>query len=305
MYAQTFIPSAPLRIEAAAEPAMRHGMVGMSAPLQRLLAQMERIGPYFRTALVTGEGGTGKEMVARGLHVLSQRSGGPFVVCDAAAAAEPLTRFEAARGGTLFLDEVGEVPLTIQARLLHVLHQYRPGSAAARPTDALIVASSSRDLKGMCAAGEFRKDLYYRLALVELKVHPLRDRGVDIVVLSRYFARQFAVIRGKEITAVGPAALAALAAYPWPGNVRELQQVLCKAVMHCTGDTIQLEDLPPLSSLPPRVQTAHQSDVPTRLDEMVHRHVRTVMESCGGNKLRAADLLGISRSTLYRMLEHS
>ncbi|HEY0308603.1 MAG TPA: sigma 54-interacting transcriptional regulator [Acidobacteriaceae bacterium] len=308
MYAQTFIPLALSHPEESSGPEMHYGMVGNSAPLQRLLAQMERIGPYFRTALVTGERGTGKELVARALHSLSVGADGPFVVCNAEAAAEPVDKLAAAHGGTLFLDEIGNLPLTTQERLLHVLQRRRSGFTSSQPADARVIATSSRDLKAMCAEGMFRKDLYHRIALVEFKIQPLRTRGGDILLLARHFARHFAALRGKPIITLEPAVLSALAAYAWPGNIRELQQALESAVLRCAGRTIGLEDLPPLST--PRSDWQQptvrpQEELPMRLDEMVHRHVHQVMHACGGNKLRAADLLGISRSTLYRMLERN
>jgi DNA-binding NtrC family response regulator len=304
MSTQSFIPAALSPCVNLPEPVVRHGMVGESIPLQRLRAQMESIGPYFRTALITGERGTGKQLAARGLHALSKAAHGPFVVCDAATADEPLVLFESARHGTLFLREIADLPLPAQERLLRVLHQYRPGSAASRPTDARVVASSSRELKAMYATGQFRKDLYCRIAMVELKTQPLRTRGSDIILLARHFAMQFSALHRKQILGIEPATLSALATYTWPGNICELQQIMERAVMRCGGNAIGAEDLPPFTAAAAR-QIAPQSEIPTRLDEMVHRHVCTVMESCGGNKLRAADLLGISRSTLYRMLERS
>jgi len=309
MYIHTSIPKALRPCTELPEPVARHGMVGGSPPMQRLLAQMEHIGPYFRTALVTGENGTGKQLVARGLHSLSLCAGEPFIVFNAESAENPLAIFESAHGGMLFLPEIENLHLMAQERLLRVLLQHRPGSAASRLADARIVATSSHDLKTMSASGHFRKDLYHRIALIEFKVPPLQARGEDIILLARHFVRRFAAQYGKQITGLEPAALSALAAHTWPGNVRELQQVLESAVQRCPGQTITIEDLPQLI---PAAQSAWSQtvplplkDQPTRLDVMVQRHVCQVMEACGGNKLRAADLLGISRSTLYRMLERS
>jgi len=301
MSSQALISTASSPFVAFLEPAERCGLIGESAAMQRLRAQIKCIGPYYRTALITGEPGTGKEMAARELHRLSPAAAGSFVPYGRETATLPLQVFESARRGTLFLNEVADWPLDTQETWLHILHRHRPGSAAARPGDARIVAASRHNLKALCATGHFRKDLYHRLAMVELKILPLRERGGDIILLARHFLEQSAAVQKKEVTDIAAAALAVLAAYAWPGNVSELRDAMRQAVARSTGHSIQRSDLPPLGEkLPLPAEPARES---VRLDAVVTRHVQQVMQSCGGNKLRAADVLGISRSTLYRMLE--
>jgi DNA-binding NtrC family response regulator len=320
-------PTLPHLVQRPDPSSTRYGMVGTGAAMQRLFTQMQRIGPYFRTALITGETGTGKELVARALHTLSPGAEGPFVVCNSSAIVETLFEaelfghvkgaftgattdrmglFESAHRGTLFLDEIGEMPPATQSKLLRVLQNHevrRVGSSKARRVEARIVTATNRDLKAMCSTGQFRSDLYYRIAVVELKLPPLRARTEDIALLAAHFTREFAALYGKPIEGITPAALAVLAAHAWPGNIRELENVLGGAAMHSTGEWIQAEDLPRLMAEPGPALEIVPDNLPVRLDDMVKRHVHRVMHGCGGNKLRAADLLGISRSTLYRMLD--
>jgi len=297
--------------------------------VQRLFEQMERIGPYFRTALITGETGTGKELVARALHALSPGADGPFVVCNASAIVESLFEaelfghvkgaftgatsdrmglFEAAHQGTLFLDEIGEMPPSTQAKLLRVLQNHevqRVGSTQSRRIESRIVTATNRDLKAMCSLGQFRQDLYYRVAMVELKVQPLRARGEDILLLAMHFVRQFATLYNKPLDGLSTAALSLLSAYAWPGNVRELENVLGSAAMQSVGAWIQAEELPQLTAAFSPSGPTITGNHPICLEDVVQRHVSQVLQQCSGNKLRAADLLGISRSTLYRMLERT
>jgi len=329
MSAHAFSPlPLPRSAELPAAP-LRHGMVAASLPMQRLCSQLERIGPYFRTALITGETGTGKELVARALHDLSPGANGPFIVCNAGAIVETLFEaelfghvkgaftgatadraglFEAAHRGTLFLDEIGEMPLATQSKLLRALQSHeilRVGSTQPRRIETRIIAATNRDLKALTSTGQFRQDLFYRISMVELRVTPLRARPDDLAPLAAHFVRQFAAQYGKPLTGISLAATAVLRAHQWPGNVRELENVLGSAAMQSNGPLLDVHDLPPLAS-PSRLvafPAISPDNPPLRLDDLVRRHVRHVLEHCGGNKLRAADLLGISRSTLYRILD--
>ena len=348
------------------------GMVGNSPALQHLQMQLRRIGPHFRTVLVTGETGTGKELVARALHTLGAGTDAPFIVCNASAIVESLFEselfghvrgaftgatndriglLEAAHNGTLFLDEIGEMPLTTQAKLLRALQQQevqRVGSTNTRRVRARVIAATNRDLRRHSAAGQFRSDLYYRLAMVEIPVPALRTRLDDIAPLVMHFAAEFARQYKKPMPLPTLELIARLRTHDWPGNIRELENVIGYAVMHCETDRLTLDHLPPLATqqqwncvdpLPCEDSSpgTAATDIGTaangvgtattgvgtattgvgtattgvgtavtaaeRLDAVVRRHVNTVLDHCSGNKLRAAETLGISRSTLYRMLE--
>lgn len=317
-----FTPHPPLPVA----PPARHGIVGQSAAIQHIFAQMERIGPYFRTALITGETGTGKELVARALHALSPAANGPFIVCNASAIVETLFEselfghvkgaftgaltdrigiFESAHNGTLFLDEIGEMPPSTQTKLLRVLQHHevqRVGSSQSRKVEVRIVAATNRDLRSLSATGHFRQDLYYRISMVEIHLPPLRMRMEDIPPLAHFFLTRYAQDYNKNMCDIAPETLALLQKHHWPGNVREFEHVMGNAVMRAESETLQPEDLPPLHNAMPIAHSLPGGQM-LRLQDVVLQHVRQVLESCGGNKLRAAEALGISRSTLYRMLQ--
>ncbi len=293
----------------------------------RLFAQLERIGPHFRTALLTGETGTGKELVARALHDLSPGAAGPFVVCNASAIVETLFEselfghmkgsftgalsdrmglFESAHHGTLFLDEIGEMPLSTQAKLLRVLQYHevqRVGSAQSRKIEVRIVVATNRDLRALASTNQFRQDVYYRISMIEIQLPALRMRPDDISPLAHYFMARFAAQYGKDIRTIAPDTLELLEQHTWPGNVREMENVLGNAVMQADGNILSPGHLPPLA--PPSHSDRGDAYQPrhTRLQDVQQNHVQAVLRQCSGNKLRAAELLGISRSTLYRMLE--
>lgn len=273
--------------------------------MQRLRLQIERLGPHFRTVLVRGEIGSGKELVARCLHAKSERAAAPFVVCHASRLMEIE---EDARDsdilrslggthpeGTLFLDGIEEIAPAAQRRLLRILDQ---------KNGLRIIASSSQDLRVLAAAGLFRKDAYHRLAMVEITIEPLRRRVEDIPGLAMYFLEKFASQYEKTVDAIAAVAMEKLLAYEWPGNVRELENALHNAVLQCEGTVLERTDLSLLSGvagvMPP---VERQSETPARLQDVIDRHVLHILRECAGNKVRAAEMLGISRSTLYRMLE--
>jgi DNA-binding NtrC family response regulator len=301
------------------------GMVGRSPLMLEVFARIRRIAPHFRTVLVTGATGTGKELVARALHRLSPAARGPFVVCNCSALVENLVEselfgyvrgaftgatqdkvglFEHADGGSIFLDEIGELSATAQAKLLRVLQNrqvQRVGSLRPRNIDVRVIAATHRNLRAMVQEGRFREDLYYRLAVVEINLPVLSDRREDLPLLERYFIEKFSAEYNKPISGLVRRVQARLATYPWPGNVRELENVIGNACMMADGNLIDVRDLPE------RLRQPLAQDVPGNesflpLEEVERRHVLRVLDSVGGNKARAAEILGIGRATIYQLL---
>jgi DNA-binding NtrC family response regulator len=294
-------------------------LVGSGAAMTRLRLQVRRLGPHFRTVLVSGEAGTGKELTARALHRLSHGIGERFVVCDAtamsdgsggkdgtAASARQLSRMvKVAQGGTLFFDGIGEMPMEAQVELLRILRLQERGQRGATTSgkiDLRIIASTREDLKVLTFAHRFRQELYQRLAMVEIALPPLRDRREDIPELAAWLLRRLPLLDGVRVEGIAEDAMERLLAYRWPGNVRELDGVLRHGVSRCGGVMIKADHLPALMESEERSSAAEGVGT-ARLQDVVEQHVLRVLKDCGGNKLRAAELLGISRSTLYRMLD--
>jgi transcriptional regulator with PAS, ATPase and Fis domain len=293
--------------------------------MRRVLALAERAAATDSTVLITGESGTGKERVARFLHARSRRSRKPFVGVNCGALPEALLEselfghkkgaftgatadkqglFEAASGGTLFLDEIGEMPLSMQVKLLRALQErsVRPvGSTRDVPVDVRVVAATHRDLEALVDAGGFRKDFFYRLRVIPLELPPLRDRRDDILPLARQF-----IARTCKQNACGPCALSsealdALHAYPWPGNVRELENAIERAVVLAEGKPkIELADLPPEIRSPAAGKGAPAEPEPLTLAEVERRHILATLERLGGNRAATARALGIGENTLWR-----
>jgi len=302
------------------------GMVGRSPLMLAVFTRVRRVAPHYRTALVTGATGTGKELVASALHRLSPVSGNRFAVVNCSAVVETLFEselfghvrgaftgagqdktglFEYANGGTVFLDEIGDMPLETQSKLLRVVENgeiQRVGSPAPRRVNVRIVAATNRDLREMIAEKQFREDLYYRLSMVEIRLPRLAERKEDLPLLARYFIDQFAAEYGKTIRGVTPRAEIVLARYPWPGNVRELRSTLGNACMMADGDMIDVQDIPDQLRNRSAKEPAAQDEV-LPLEEMERQYVLRVLESVAGNKVRAAKLLGINRATVYRIVE--
>jgi len=304
------------------------GIVARSPMMLEVFAKIRRVAPHFRTVLVTGATGTGKELVARALHRLSPAGSDPFVVCNCSAIVESLLEselfgyvkgaftgatqdklgvFEYANQGTVFLDEIGELPFTAQSKLLRVLQNHeiqRVGSPVPRTVDVRVIAATNRNLLSMVNEGTFRADLYYRLAMVEIKLPGLVERREDLPLLERYFLQKFATEYNKPVTGLTRRAQARMANYSWPGNIRELENVIGNACMMVDGTIIDVDDL----SEPIRSQISQIREIPAQddtlisLEELQKRHTIRVLERVGGNKSQAAEILGVSRATIYQML---
>jgi len=281
-------------------------MVGDSAAMKRLRLQIRRIGPHFRAVLIQGERGTGKELVARAMHQAGVRGDEPFVV--AACGNRISYLMKVARGGTLFFSDIDEMPLETQDELVEVLRRdewAQDGLAAPQRLSTRLIASTKQDLKGLVASGQLRQELHHRIAMVQITVPSLRERIEDVPALAVYLLDRFRKRCQKKIV-LADDAMELLRSHRWPGNVRELESVLESAVLRCERGTIQAGMLD-LSAATSNTQEATAlidcGPEMTRLQHVVDRHVLRVLRDCAGNKLRTAELLGISRSTLYRMLE--
>jgi DNA-binding NtrC family response regulator len=302
-----------------------HGMAGRSPQMLEIFARIRRVAPHYRIALVSGATGTGKELVAQALHSLSPVSQRRFVVCNCSAIVETLFEselfghvkgaftgatqdrvglFEYAQGGTVFLDEISDMPLATQSKLLRIVQNQelqRVGSSEVRKVDVHIIAATNREMSSLIAEKLFRQDLYYRLSMVELKLPRLADRKEDLPFLERHFVGKFAHSYHKRVAGISRRAQVLLSRHGWPGNVRELENVLGHACMMAESEFIDLRDLP--EYLRDGVRGISASDpelVP--LAELERRYTQHVLERLGGNKLQAAQVLGISRATLYRIL---
>jgi DNA-binding NtrC family response regulator len=301
------------------------GMVGRSPLMLEVFAKIRRVAPHFRTVLVVGATGTGKELVAQALHRLSPAVQNKYAVCNCSALVETLLEselfghvrgaftgatqdkpglFEHADGGTIFLDEIGELSLPAQAKLLRVLQNrevQRVGSLTPRSIDVRVIAATHRDLKAMVREGRFREDLYYRLAIVEITLPNLASRREDLPLLQRYFIEKFAADYKKSIAGMTRRTQSRMAAYPWPGNIRELENVIGNACMMAEGSLVDIGDLP--ESLRAPVNSDQSTDEAfLSLEELQRRHILRVLQAVGGHKARAAEILGIGRATIYQML---
>jgi DNA-binding NtrC family response regulator len=301
-------------------------LIGQSPEMVEIYRLVARVAALDTTVLIQGETGTGKELVARAIHYASPRAERPFVAIDCAALPENLFEselfghergaftgavgsrrglLESADGGTCFLDEIGELSLGLQAKLLRVLQERvlrRVGGNDAIPVNLRLIAATNRDLRKRVEDGTFREDLYYRLNGVTIVMPPLRERGADVPLLAHEFMQRYAAAAGKSLEGFAPEALALLTGYRWPGNVRELEHAVERAVALARSAVILPEDLPPEI----RTDTPRAPELPAprmTLEEVKRWYVSTVLEETGGNKVRAADLLGIDRRTLYRILE--
>jgi len=301
------------------------GIVSRSPLMLDVFARIRRVAPHFKTVLINGATGTGKELVARALHRLSSASPGRLVACNCSALVESLVEselfgyvkgaftgaiqdraglFENAGGGVIFLDEIGDLSLGAQAKLLRVLqdhHVRRVGSSISRSVDVRVIAATNRDLRKMVRDGEFREDLYYRLAVVEITLPPLTNRREDLPLLERYFVERFATEYKKPISGLSRRAQGLMATYPWPGNIRELENVVGNACMMVEGRFIDTNDLPERLRTPFTGDSVLDEDL-LSLDEVQKRHIMRVLSRVGGNRRRAAEILGLGRATIYQLL---
>jgi DNA-binding NtrC family response regulator len=303
-------------------------IIGETKGIQDLLDKVRQVAPTRAPVLIEGESGTGKELLARAIHQNSPRAKKPFIPVHCAALAETLLeselfghekgaftgahqlhrgRFETAQGGTLFLDEIGEIPLPMQVKLLRVLETQeiqRVGGNETIPVDFRLVAATNRTLSEEVEEGRFREDLYYRLNVVTLTLPPLRHRQADIPTLVDKFLREFAHTHGRPVPRVTPEAMARLISHPWPGNIRELRNCLENTVIFLPGDTVEVENLPPNLREPSTERPPGHVLVPgMTLDQMEQEAIRQTLTLSGGNRTRAAEMLGISRRTLQRKIK--
>ena len=299
-------------------------LIAASEAMQPVLELVEHIGPSDANVLITGENGTGKEVIARTLHALSPRASKPMVAVNAGALSEGVFeselfghvrgaftdaksdrvgRFELADGGTLFLDEIANVPPNLQPKLLRVLETgefERVGSSQTRRADVRVLSATNADVKEEAAAGRFRQDLLFRLNTVEIHLPPLRERSEDVPALCEHFLAVYAHRYRKNLSRFEPAALEALCANPWPGNVRELDHVVQRAVLMARGEEVRVVDL--------GLQPVREMGGERRLEEMSLEDVERLLiqkalKRFGGNVSQAAEVLGLSRSALYRRMQ--
>ncbi len=324
-----------------AEETEFEGMVGRSVAMRETFAVLERVARTELTVLVTGETGSGKELVSRAIHRRSPRKNGPFVVFDCGAVARNLIEselfghergaftgavssragvFEQANGGTIFLDELGELPVELQPALLRVLEQRevrRVGDRRVRSIDVRVVAATNRDLQRQVKDGKFREDLYYRLAVVEINLAPLRERPEDMPMLIEHLL--LTTPFEHSVQGVAPDVERILRAYHWPGNVRELRNTLLRAIPFCEGDLIDMQALPealldgnleatveptPTDGLPlPDSDLSFREAKDQLIDAFERRYLEDLLERCEGNLSKAARNAGVDRKTIARMLK--
>lgn len=315
-----------LRSELSGARGFSH-LVGTSASLEKMLRQARAVAATSATVLLTGENGTGKEMLARAIHEESPRSGAPFIAVSCAALPESLIeselfghekgaftgatqarkgRFELADGGTLLLDEIGELSPAVQVKLLRVLQERtfeRLGAAKTLTVDIRLIAASNRDLEQEVEAGKFRRDLFYRLNVVPLTLPPLRERQEDIPLLAAHFAAKAAEKHGRHTPEIDAALVDALLEYDWPGNVRELENVIERLVVLTPGARLGVEFLPEkmLRTLP-GTTAADETTIEGAVAALKRRMIANALQSEGGSKVAAARRLGISRSYLHRLI---
>lgn len=304
-------------------------IIGTSRPMRELFETLKLVAPSDATVLLTGESGTGKELIAGAVHHNSSRKDGPFIKVNCAALHENLLeselfghekgaftgavemrkgRFELSHRGTLFLDEIGDLSPTTQAKILRVLQEgefERLGGTKTIKADVRLIVATHRNLEQMVVEGTFRQDLFFRLSVVPLALPPLRERAEDIPQLSEHFLRTYSEKNRKDIRAIGAEAMDALLSYRWPGNTRELENTIERAVILCMGERISLRELPDQirnaagkpESIPFAVRPGNS------LKDMEKGLIRATLQKTGGNRTKAAEILGISRQTLQNKLK--
>jgi DNA-binding NtrC family response regulator len=304
-------------------PSLRHGLVGESKAMRKVINAIEKAASSLATILITGESGTGKELVARAIHYNSPRASAPFVPINCGGIPESLleselfgyvkgaftgateTRagfFQTAEGGTIFLDEISETSLSMQVKLLRILQDkevFMVGIRHPQKVDVRIIAATNKDLLSLIKKGGFREDLYYRLNVITIDIPPLREREEDILLLGRHFTNKFAKEFGKSVPKFSENALQVLKSYYWPGNARELENIIQRLVIMSEADIIDVPDLPSLMRF-----SALRGVGPNRtLASIEAEYILSVLASVNNNKTRAAEILGIDRKTLREKLK--
>ncbi len=305
-----------------------HQLIGKSPSMQKIYDLIERISDTSSSILITGESGTGKELVAKAIHYNGVRKEGRFIALNCAAIPETLLESELfgykkgaftdaktdkkglvfeANEGTLFMDEVTEMPLTLQAKWLRVIEEkeVRPlGDTNSYPVDLRIISTTNRDIGSLIQQGRFREDLYYRLKVIDIELPPLRDRREDIPLLVQHFLNKFSQGLNKNISGVSEEALKILLIYSWPGNVRELENVIQRAITLTRHETILPEDLP-ITMIEEQEESLIEKGLREKytVDQLEKEYVKRVLLKVGGNKSKAAEILGLDRKTLYRKLQ--
>jgi len=304
-----------------------HGIVSRSPAMVDVFEMARKIAPHYVNVLLVGPTGSGKELVAHAIHQMSPVANQRFAICNCSAIVDTLlesqlfghvrgaftgateTRaglFEYANGGTVFLDEVGETSLAMQAKLLRVIQNreiQRVGSPEVRRVDVRLIAATNRDLRAEVAAGRFREDLFYRLNTIQIRIPSLTQRLEDIPALITFFIKKYNAAYGKQIQGLTRRVQIILLQHGWPGNVRELENVISSASLVAVNDFIDVHDLPEHLQKPVRAVGLEKSWRPLPLNEVRNEHIDRVLELCTGNRVRAAQMLGIGRTSLYRYLK--
>jgi DNA-binding NtrC family response regulator len=305
------------------KPEGAFGLIGESEAMQKVFAAIRKAAATSATVLITGESGSGKELVARAIHYNSARASAPFVPVNCGGIPETLLEselfgyvkgaftgahesragfFQTADGGTIFLDEIGETSLAMQVKLLRVLQDKEVrmvGDARPRKVDVRIIAATNKNLQSLIQSRAFREELYYRINVVTIEVPPLRARGGDILLLVRHFAEKFARELGKPAPRFSERALEALENYAWPGNARELENAIQRVVVMNDDQIVEIPDLPPLA----RFSALRTNGVDRPLADVEADHIRNVLANAGGNRTRAAEILKIDRKTLRSKMQ--